>query len=113
MMKKLVGNGGFNAYLGTNDMREVNKLVESGDEKAKLVREAFIYNLSKNIGAMAAVLCGKVDQIIVTGGIAYNEFKKYCGWIADFTVYPGEDELLALAQGGLKVYNGEETAKIY
>ena len=118
MMKKLVGNGGFNAYLGTNDMREVNKLVESGDEKAKLVREAFIYNLSKNIGAMAAVLCGKVDQIIVTGGIAYNEWvinelKKYCGWIADFTVYPGEDELLALAQGGLKVYNGEETAKIY
>ena len=118
MMKKLVGNGGFNASLGTNDMREVNKLVESGDEKAKLVREAFIYNLSKNIGAMAAVLCGKVDQIIVTGGIAYNEWvinelKKYCGWIADFTVYPGEDELLALAQGGLKVYNGEETAKIY
>lgn len=118
MMKKLVGNGGFNAYLRTNDMREVNKLVESGDEKAKLVREAFIYNLSKNIGAMAAVLCGKVDQIIVTGGIAYNEWvinelKKYCGWIADFTVYPGEDELLALAQGGLKVYNGEETAKIY
>lgn len=99
-------------------MREVNKLVESGDEKAKLVREAFIYNLSKNIGAMAAVLCGKVDQIIVTGGIAYNEWvinelKNYCGWIADFTVYPGEDELLALAQGGLKVYNGEETAKIY
>lgn len=116
--EKLVGNGGFNAYLGTNDMREVNKLVESGDEKAKLVREAFIYNLSKNIGAMAAVLCGKVDQIIVTGGIAYNEWvinelKNYCGWIADFTVYPGEDELLALAQGGLKVYNGEETAKIY
>lgn len=67
---------------------------------------------------MAAVLCGKVDQIIVTGGIAYNEWvinelKNYCGWIADFTVYPGEDELLALAQGGLKVYNGEETAKIY
>lgn len=61
---------------------------------------------------------GKVDQIIVTGGIAYNEWvinelKKYCGWVADFTVYPGEDELLALAQGGLKVYNGEETAKIY
>ena len=67
---------------------------------------------------MSHVLGGKVDQIIVTGGIAYNEWvinelKKYCGWIADFTVYPGEDELLALAQGGLKVYNGEETAKIY
>ena len=110
MMKKLANKKSF--------AESNNKLVESGDEKAKLVREAFIYNLSKNIGAMAAVLCGKVDQIIVTGGIAYNEWvinelKKYCGWIADFTVYPGEDELLALAQGGLKVYNGEETAKIY
>lgn len=118
MMKKIVGNGGFNAYLGTNDFREINKLVESGDEKAALVREAFLYGLSKNIGAMAAVLCGKVDQIIVTGGIAYNQFvidklNEHCGWIAPFTVYPGEDELLALAQGGLRVVNGEEAAKEY
>lgn len=118
MMKKIVGNGGFNAYLGTNDMREVNKMVDAGDEKAKMVRDAFVYNLSKNIGAMAAVLCGKVDQIIVTGGIAYNAWvidalKEHCGWIAPFTVYPGEDELLALAQGGLRVVNGEEAAKTY
>ena len=67
---------------------------------------------------MAAVLCGKVDQIIVTGGIAYNAWvidalKEHCGWIAPFTVYPGEDELLALAQGGLRVVNGEEAAKTY
>lgn len=116
--KKIVGNGGFNAYLGTNDMREVIKMIENGDEKARLVRDAFIYQLSKNIGAMSAVLHGKVDAIIVTGGIAYNQsvidaLKEYCGWIAPFVVYPGEDELLALAQGALRVINGEEAAKDY
>lgn len=116
--KKIVGNGGFNAYLGTNDMREVIKMIENGDEKARLVRDAFIYQLSKNIGAMSAVLCGKVDAIIVTGGIAYNAsvidaLKEYCGWIAPFVVYPGEDELLALVQGALRVMNGEETVKEY
>lgn len=118
MMKRIVGNGGFNAYVGTNDMRELNKMVDEGNEKAKLVRDAFLYNLSKNIGAMAAVLEGKVDRIIVTGGIAYNQLvidylKAHCEWIAPFTVYPGEDELLALAQGGLRVINGEEAAKEY
>ena len=116
--KKIVGNGGFNAHLGTNDMREVLKMINAGDEKAKLVKDAFIYQLSKNIGAMASVLKGKVDAIIVTGGIAYNqivvdELKDYCGWIAPFVVYPGEDELLALVQGGLRVLNGEEKAMEY
>lgn len=118
IMKKLVGNGGFNAYLGTNDMREVNKMIAAGDEKAAAVREAFIYNIAKNVGAMATVLDGKVDRIIVTGGIAYNaelveELKEKCGWIAPFTVYPGEDELLALAQGGLRVMTGAEKAAVY
>ena len=116
--KKFVGNGGFNAYLGTNDMREVIKMIDNGDEKARLVKDAFVYQLSKNIGAMAAVLCGKVDAIIVTGGIAYNQcvvnsLKEHCGWIAPFVVYPGEDELLALVQGGLRVINGEEAVKEY
>lgn len=118
VMKKLVGNGGFNAYLGTNDMREVNKMIAAGDEKAAAVREAFIYNISKNVGAMATVLKGKVDQIIVTGGIAYNadvinDLKERCEWIAPFTVYPGEDELLALAQGALRVMSGDEEACVY
>ena len=116
--KKFVGGGGFNAYLGTNDMREVLKMVNAGDAKAKLVKDAFIYQLSKNIGAMAAVLKGEVDAIIVTGGIAYNavvidELKEYCGWIAPFVTYAGEDELLALVQGGLRVLNGEEAAQNY
>ena len=118
VMKKLVGNGGFNAYLGTNDMREVNKMIAAGDEKAAAVREAFIYNISKNVGAMATVLKGKVDPIIVTGGIAYNadvinDLKERCEWIAPFTVYPGEDELLALAQGALRVMSGDEEACVY
>ena len=115
--KKLVGNGGFNAYLNTNDMRDVIKMAED-DEHAKLVRDAFILQVSKDMGSMASVLKGKVDRIIVTGGIAYNawvidELEAACGWIAPFTVYAGEDELLALVQGGLRVLNGEEEAKEY
>ena len=116
--KKFVGNGGFNAYLGTNDMRDVEKMVNEGDAKAKEIRDAFIFQVSKNIGSMSCVLKGKVDQIIVTGGIAYDKevvagLKEAAEWIAPFTVYPGEDELLALVQGGLRVMNKEEEAKVY
>ena len=116
--KKFVGNGGFNAYLGTNDMRDVEKMVNDGDAKAKEIRDAFIFQVSKDIGSMACVLNGKVDQIVVTGGIAYDKgvvagLKERCEWIAPFTVYPGEDELLALVQGGLRVVNGEEEAMKY
>ncbi len=116
--KKAVGNGGFNAYLGTNDMRDVEKMIADGDEKAAEVREAFIMQVAKNIGSMACVLKGKVDQIIVTGGIAYDKavvagLKERAEFIAPFTVYPGEDELLALAQGSLRVMNGEEKALEY
>jgi len=116
--KKLVGNGGFNAYCNTNDMRDVEKMVTEGDANADLTRKAFIMQMSKDIGSMAAVLEGKVDQIVVTGGIAYDKavvqgLKDHCEWIAPFTVYPGEDELLALVQGGLRVLNGQEAAKPY
>lgn len=116
--KKLVGNGGFNAYLGTNDMRDVEKAVQAGDKKAEEIRDAFILQVSKDIGSMACVLDGKVDRIIVTGGIAYDKgvvdgLKERAQWIAPFTVYPGEDELLALVQGGLRVLNGVEEAMKY
>lgn len=115
---KIVGKGGFNAYLGTNDMRNVTKMANEGDAHAAEVKEPFLYQVAKDIGSMACVLEGRVDQIIVTGGIAYGEdvvanLKEKAGWIAPFTVYPGEDELLALAQGGLRVMNGEEEAMIY
>ena len=116
--KKIVGNGGFNAYCGTNDMRDVEKMVNNGDTKAAEIREAFITQVAKDIGSMACVLNGKVDQIIVTGGIAYDKvvvagLKERAGWIAPMTIYPGEDELLALVQGGLRVLNGEEEAMKY
>lgn len=116
--KKLVGGGGFNAYCGTNDMRDVEKMADAGDEHAIEVREAFILQVAKDIGSMACVLNGKVDQIIMTGGIAYDKavvegLKKRAGFIAPVTVYPGEDELLALAQGAIRVINGEEAAMTY
>ena len=115
---KMVGKGGFNAYLGTNDMREVTKLADGGDEKAVMAKQAFLLQVAKDIGSMACVLNGKVDQIIVTGGVAYGAdvvaaLKERAEWIAPFTVYPGEDELLALAQGALRVLNGEEESKSY
>ena len=115
---KLIGKGGLNSYLGTNDMREVTKRANEGDARAAEVKQAFLLQVAKDIGAMACVLNGKVDQIIITGGIAYGEdvvakLKERCGWIAPVTVYPGEDELLALAQGALRVMNGEEQVKQY
>ena len=115
---KIVGKGGYVAYLNTNDARDVLKAREEGDEYASLIFDAFIYQVSKAIGEMATVLNGRVDQIILTGGIAYspvvvNEIKKRVEWISDITVYPGEDELLALAQGAIRVLDGEEEAKIY
>lgn len=116
--KKVVGGGGFNAYLGTNDMRDVAKMIADGDAHADEIREAFVLQVTKDIGSMACVLKGKVDRIIVTGGIAYNKdvvdkMQERAGFIAPFTVYPGEDELLALTQGALRVMNGEEEAMVY
>lgn len=119
MVKQLVGGAGFNAYVGSNDARDVEDLAfNKNDAHAKLVLDAFIYQVCKDIGGQAAVLNGKVDQIILTGGIAYSkyttgEIKKRIGFISDVTIYAGEDELLALAQGALRVLNGEEEAKVY
>lgn len=115
---KIVGKGGFVAHLNTNDARDVLKLVSEDNKEAELVYDAFIYQVSKNIGEMATVLQGKVDAIIITGGIAYSEkviadINKRVGWITQIVVYPGEDELLALAQGAIRVLTGEEEAKEY
>ena len=99
-------------------MRDVDKMVDEGNKDAAMYRDAFIRQVAKDIGSQACVLEGKIDQIIVTGGIAYDKYvvdglKRCCEWIAPFTVYPGEDELLALVQGGLRVINGEEEAMVY
>ena len=115
---KIVGKGGYVAYLNTNDARDVLREKQEGNEFAELIYNAFIYQVSKSIGEMATVLKGKVDSIILTGGIAYSpivvaDIKERVEWISNVTVYPGEDELLALAQGAIRVLSGEEEAKIY
>lgn len=96
----------------------MEKMVQGGDQKAAEVREAFIMQVAKNIGSMACVLKGQIDQIIITGGIAYDKvvvggLRERTGFLAPITVYPGEDELLALAQGALRVMSGEEKAMEY
>lgn len=116
--KKFVGGGGFTAYLGSNDMRDIENRSLAGDPEAIKIRSAFVFQVTKDIGAMACVLKGKVDQIIITGGIGYdkgivNGITETVNWIAPITLYPGEDELLALVQGGLRVINGEEPAMKY
>ena len=118
MLKRITGQGGVVAYLGTNDMMEVEKRAQGGDAMAKLVFEGMAYQTVKEIGAAACVLKGQVDQILLTGGIVYSKpmmdlIVDKVLFIAPVTLYPGEDELLALAQGGLRVLNGEEAALIY
>lgn len=118
ILKKLCGKGGFVAYLGTNDAREVEEAAKKGEEKASLIFEAFCYQVGKSIGECSSVLKGNVDAIILTGGIAYgktvtDKISERTAWIAPIVVYPGEDEMLALAQGGLRVLKGEEEAKEY
>ena len=114
--RMLCGEGGLNAYLGTTDLVEVERRIAAGDEKAALVFEAMAYQISKEIGAMAAVLHGRVDAILITGGMAHSpaligRITEATDWIATVKVYPGEEELLALAEGALRVLRGEETAK--
>ncbi|ABR32394.1 MULTISPECIES: butyrate kinase [Clostridium] len=115
---KAVGKGGFVGYLNTNDVKGVIDKMEEGDKECESIYKAFVYQISKAIGEMSVVLEGKVDQIIFTGGIAYSptlvpDLKAKVEWIAPVTVYPGEDELLALAQGAIRVLDGEEQAKVY
>ncbi|MDW8800113.1 butyrate kinase [Clostridium sp. A1-XYC3] len=116
--KKINGKGGTVAYLDTNDFRVVEDKALSGDEKYKLIFDAFIFQIAKEIGKCAAVLSGKVDAIVLTGGIAYSKavteaLKEMTSFIAPVVIYPGEDELLALAEGALRVLKGEEKAGEY
>jgi len=115
VIKMLNGNGGLMAYLGTADCREVEKNAET-DEKARLCLDAMIYQVCKQIGAMASVLQGKVDAILVTGGIAYSKtivqkIKDSVEFIAPIVVYPGENEMESLARGALEGIKCEETIR--
>lgn len=114
--KCITGKGGVVAHLGTNDMREVERRVDQGDEKAEFILRAMAYAMAKEIGAMATVMGGRVDAVVMTGGIAFD--KRFVGWIRERTdflaptiVLPGEDEMRSLALGGLRVLNGEEEAR--
>lgn len=116
--KMITGKGGFVAYLDTNDAYEVEKRAEAGDEKARLIHDAMAYQVAKEIGAMSTVLKGQVDGILLTGGIAYgkpfvSEIKERISHLGEVFVYPGEDEMRALALNGLMVLEGEARAMEY
>ncbi len=118
IMKKIVGQGGLMAYLGTNDGREVQRRIKAGDEYANLVYQTMAYQIAKEIGAGATVLKGEVDAILLTGGIAYDDIcmewiRERVSFIAPVKVYPGEHEMKALTQGVLRVFRGEEDEKTY
>lgn len=111
--RKVFGEGGLFAYLGLRDLREVELRIESGDSQAESVYDAMVYQIAKEIGAMSVVLQGRVDAIILTGGMAHSErmvrgLREFIAWIAPVQVYPGEDELRALADGVFRVLDGEE-----
>lgn len=118
MKKKLRGQGGLVSLLGTNNALEVSDRAKSGDQEAQLAFEAMAYQIAKGIGELATVVSGKVDYIILTGGIAYNEMftkwiKDRVEFIAPVIISAGENELESLASGTLRVLKGEETAHIY
>lgn len=116
--KMIKGKGGLVAYLNTNDAYEVELMVHKGDEKAKLIQDALCYQVAKEIGAMSTVLKGEVDAIILTGGIIHNPtvvdyIRSMVRFIAPVAIYPGEDEMKALAENGLRVLKGETEALEY
>ncbi|MGI6217883.1 MAG: butyrate kinase [Coriobacteriales bacterium] len=118
LKKLLTKNGGFVSHLGTSDAREVEKMIDEGNTYAKKVYDAMIYQIAKYAGEMAVVLKGKVDGIILTGGISYSKYlvaqlKDYLSWICEVTAMPGEFEMEALAAGCMRVKRGEEEAKTY
>lgn len=118
LKKKLVGSAGLVAHLGTSDGREILHRINEGDAKAELVMKAMAYNIAKQAGALAAVLYGKVDAVVLTGGLAHSVYLtsligERVKWIAKVMLFPGEDEMQALAEGALRVLRGEETAQEY
>lgn len=114
----LFREGGLYSYLGTKDLQEVEHRISSGDTKARIVHEAMVYQIAKEIGAMATVLNGRVDALLLTGGMAHSHqlvsaLREHVGWIAPIVVYPGEDELQALTEGVLRVLRHEEQLRVF
>jgi butyrate kinase len=118
LLEKINGRGGMRGYLGTSDEAAVQKMINGGDEFAALVLDSMAYQVSKEIGAMVAVLEGRVDAIALTGGLAHsNRFtgavKQRVDRLAPLYVFPGENEMLALMSGALRVLRGEEAVAVY
>ncbi len=118
MYKRLTKSGGFVDHLGTSDAIEVNGMIAKGDKYAKLIYDAFQYQIAKEVGSMAVALKGKVDAIILTGGISHDKalvanLTEQVGWIAPIEVRAGEFEMEALAAGGCRVLAGEEQPQVY
>lgn len=118
VMKMIVGNAGVAAHLGTNDMRDVENRVLAGDKEATLILDAMIYHVAKSIAAQGAVLFGKVDAILITGGLARSKYvidkiRERVEYLAQIAIYPGEDEMEALANNATEVLLGEREAKVY
>lgn len=118
LLKRIAGKAGLNAHLGTNNMREILERIKQGDEHAHLIVEAMIYHVAKNIAAEGAVLCGKVDAILLTGGMAHsdyivNELRRRIDFLAPVYTFPGEDEMEALALNALAVLQKKREAKVY
>jgi len=118
LLKRIAGKAGLNAHLGTNDMREILQRIQQGDDHAALIVDAMIYHVAKNIAAEAAVLCGKIDAILLTGGLAHSEYiisrlRERIGFLAPVYTFPGEDEMEALALNALAVLLGRREAKNY
>jgi butyrate kinase len=118
MIELLTKKGGLLAHLGTDNVEEVERRVDGGDQEAKLVYDALVYQISKEIGAMATTLQAKVDAVLLTGGIANSKrltasIIRKVEFLGPVLVFPGEDEMEALTLGGLRVVSGEERAKEY
>jgi butyrate kinase len=116
--RRLFGDGGLYSHLGTRDVREALSRAEAGDPLAQRALEAMCYQVAKSAGALAAALEGRVDAVLLTGGMAHlpaivGPIRRRVAFIAPVVVYPGEDELLALAEGALRVLEGEEPARSY
>lgn len=116
--RKNYGAGGLVSYLGTSNAKEVLKMIDNNDSYAKLIMDAMCYQISKEIGAISTVLKGRVDAIVLTGGLAHNPYitryiTESVSWISTVHVFPGEDEMSALNEGALRVLNHEEQVKLY
>lgn len=118
LINKVKGRGGLVAYLNTNDIREVERMIAGGDENAELVLKGMAYQVAKQIGAVSTCLKGNVDVIIITGGVAHSKFvtgyiEDMVSFIAPVCIEPGEDELAALNNGYLRMKSGENKLKVY